>query len=224
MSSPLDQMLDRLRAESARMAGQVQQAVSDAVEAIVRGDVELARHVVAIDRQIDAAEVRVEKTAIDLLSLYQPVAGEFRLALMVVKVNNELERVADCAANVAERVEHLLTDMTQAGEAYRIPDELRELGEVVCDMVRRAVNAFNFGDAGIAEQVIRDDDRADALYAQVMQEALSDMRRTAGHTDRDMAHIMIAKNLERIGDHCTNIAENIVYIKRGQIVRHRQAV
>ena len=224
MASPMQDMFDRLRGQSARMAGLVQRSVADAVEAAVRGDVGLARATVAVDEHIDAVEIDVEKTAIDLLSLYRPAAGEFRLALMVVKVNNELERIADCACNVAERVAPLVADARAAGEAYRLPDDLAALGAAAVDLTRRAVRAYNFSDAAAAEAVIAEDDRVDALYAQVVQDALSDMRRDGGRVDRDFGHAIIAKNLERIGDHCTNVAEDILYICRGQIVRHRHAV
>lgn len=220
----MQMMIDRLRSDSARMAGLVQQSVADAVASLTRGDVELARRVIELDEEIDAAEIEVEKTAIDLLSLFQPAAGEFRLGLMVVKVNNELERVADCAGNVAERVESLVAESEAANEAYRVPADLRELGSVVADLTRKAVRAYNFIDADAADEVIRGDQHADALYVKVLQDALGDMHRPTGRVERDMAYVMIAKNLERIGDHCTNVAEDIVYIERGQIVRHRHAI
>ena len=224
-------MLERLRSETARMAGLVEQAVEDAVTALSRGDLDLARRTVALDEQIDAAEIEVEKTAIDFLSLFHPAAGEFRLALMVIKVNNELERAADCAGNVAERVVALATEAEAAGKTYRVPGELSELGAAVSDLVRRTVRAYNFRDAKAAEAVIVGDAAADALYFRVLQNAMVHLDGSdAGHaTDGlrpgdDLTHVMIAKNLERIGDHCTNVAEDIVYIDRGQIVRHRSAV
>ena len=203
------------------MAGLVQMAVEDAAAALVNGNAALAADVVARDDEIDELEVTVERTAIDLLSLYQPIAGEFRLALMVVKVNNELERIADGAANVAERVPALLAECDDVGEPYRLPGELAELARATAELTRRTIRAFNFVDVPQAQAVIAGDDRVDALYGQVVQSALSDMRRADGRTDRDLQHIMIAKNLERVGDHCTNVAEDIVYIKRGEIVRHR---
>ena len=217
-------LIEKLQAESARMAGHVQQSVADAVEAVSRGDVALARQVIATDDRIDLAEVQIEKRAIDLLSLHQPAAGEFRLVLMIVKVNNELERVADCATNIAERVETLVGDFDAAGEVYRLSPALIEQGRCVAELCRQTVTAFNFADVAAAQQVIDGDDRIDALYASIVQDSLSDMRRESDHVDRDLAQVMVAKNLERIGDHCTNIAEDIVYIKSGRIVRHRNAV
>lgn len=224
MPLPSKDLIEQLRAESARLAGLVQQSVADAVEAAVRGDVRMAQLLVAADERIDTAEVKIEKRAIDLLSLHQPAAGEFRLVLMVIKVNNELERVADCATNIAERIGPLASDLESAGEPYALPPELVELGRAIVELVRQTVRAFNFADVESAEAVIRADDRVDALYAGIVQQSLSDMRRQSAHVNRDLAHVMIAKNLERIGDHCTNIAEDIVYIKSGQIVRHRNAV
>ena len=224
MALLMQNLVDALRTEAARMAGEVHQSVADAVDAVVAGDVRLARNVIAADQRIDAAEIAVEKKALDLLSLYQPAAGIFRLVIMVVKVNNELERMADCATNIAERVAPLSAELEASGEPYRLPPELAELGTSVAESVRTTVRAFNFTDVEAAREVIDGDDRIDALYAGIVQESLSDMRRQSAHVNRDLAHVMIAKNLERIGDHCTNIAEDIVYIHSGRIVRHRNAV
>ncbi len=224
MPLPMMDLIEQLRAEAARMAGLVQQSVVDAVDAVVRGDTRLAQSLIAADERIDSAEVKIEKKAIDLLSLHQPAAGAFRLVLMVIKVNNELERVADCATNIAERVGPLASELEAAGETYALPPDLVDLGQQVVELVRQTVRAFNFAEEESAQAVIRADDRVDALYAGIVQQSLSDMRRESAHVSRDLAHVMIAKNLERIGDHCTNIAEDIVYIKSGQIVRHRNAV
>ena len=224
MPAPSKDLIDELRAEAARMAGLVQQSVADAADAIVSGDERLAQSLIAADDRIDSAEVHIEKKAIDLLSLHQPAAGEFRLVLMVIKVNNELERIADCATNIAERVGPLRSELEGSGESYALPPELVELARSVVELVRQTVRTFNFPDMESAEAVIKADDRVDALYAGIVQQSLSDMRREAAHINRDLAHVMIAKNLERIGDHCTNIAEDVVYLKSGQIVRHRNAV
>ena len=224
MALRIQDLVERLRIESARMAGEVAQSVEDAVEAVTAGDVRLARNVIAADARIDAAELAVEKRALDLLSLYQPAAGDFRLAIMVVKVNNELERIADCAANVAERVGPMVADFRATGEAYRVPAELSELGAMVAEMVRTTVRAFNFADSEAAHRVIAADDAVDALYAGIVQSRVSDMRSQSGHVGRDLDQVMIAKNLERIGDHCTNVAEDVVYIQSGQVLRHRQVV
>ena len=224
MALQMQDLIEQLRAEAARMAGLVQQCVTDAVDAVTRGDTRLAQNLVAADEGIDAAEVLIEKRAIDLLSLHQPAAGEFRLVLMVIKVNNELERVADCAANIAERVAPLVAEMQHAGEPYGLPHELAELGQIVVEQLRQTVRAFNFADVEASREVIAADDRVDAIYAGIVQASLTDMRRESAHVDRDLSQVMIAKNLERIGDHCTNIAEDVIYIHTGRIIRHLHAV
>ena len=124
MPLPMQDLIEKLRAESARMAGLVLQSVTDAVDAVGRGDVRLAQNNIVNDERIDEAEVEIEKRAIDLLSLHQPAAGEFRLVLMVIKVNNELERVADCATNISERVAPLASELEAAGEPYALPPAL----------------------------------------------------------------------------------------------------
>ena len=147
-------LIDQLRAEAARMAGLVQQSVADAADAIVRGDERLAQSLIAADDRIDSAEVHIEKKAIDLLSLHQPAAGEFRLVLMVIKVNNELERIADCATNIAERVGPLKAELEASGDAYLLPPELVELARSVVELVRQTVRTFNFPDMESAEAVM----------------------------------------------------------------------
>ena len=224
MATPVQSRLDDLRAEAARMAGQVTEQMARAVECVYRGDRLLAERVKSSDGPIDEAELDVERHAIDLLNLFRPAAGEFRLVVTIIKVNNDLERIADCAANVAGSVLALIADAEATGEAYEVPDELADLGASVDDLVRQTVSCFNYVDDAKARDVIAADDRVDALYAQIVQDSLSDMRRESGRVNRDLSQIMIAKNLERIGDHCTNIAEDIIYACSGQIVRHRSAV
>ena len=216
--------IDELRADAARLAGQVLQQVGDAVEAYRTGNIELARRVSQSDREIDNAELEIERAAIDLLSLFRPAAGEFRLVITIIKINNDLERIADCASNIAERVRTLRADHDAAHTTYGVPKELAELGLIVTDLVRQTIQTFNYTDPQRARVVIAQDNRIDALYASVVQAQMTDMRADGEHVNRDMAHIMIAKNLERIGDHCTNIAEDIVYATSGEIIRHRSAV
>ena len=224
MTGNMRDLFKALQSDSARMAGHVQQAVSDAAEAIVRGDADRAQAAIDVDDKVDAAELRVEKSAIDLLSLYRPLAGEFRTALMTLKANGELERIADCAGNVAGQVNSLLADAERAGVAYSISSALAGLATATDDIVRRTVRAYNFADPDVAEQVIQGDARIDALYEQVLQESAAELRSPSDRRERQLAFIMAAKNLERIGDHCTNVAEDILYIVRGELVRHRHAV
>jgi phosphate transport system protein len=219
MSRHLIDLLEDLKTRVARMSALVQQIVERAIDALLESDPELARRTILEDERIDDEEVLVEKAAIDLLALHQPAAGDLRLITSVIKANSDLERIADCAVNVAQRVLLL-----PKGDAFEPPDDLRLMCTSVVANLRDAVKAFNLGDIELARQVVRNDDVVDALYHQIVQDMLSRMEQAGYDAGVQLANVMIAKNLERIADHCTNIAEDVIYVQSGQIVRHRHAV
>lgn len=219
MSHHFQTLLDELKQRVARMTCHVQQVVEQAAEAMVRVDVRLAQQVIGSDAAIDEEEVEVEQAALDLLALHQPAAGDLRLITTIIKVNGDFERIADCAVNIAQRVPNLVEDGRQS-----IQDELKLMANSVCGVLRDAVKAFNLGDEQLARHVLLGDDLVDALYHQIVQDTLQSLENQPQRASRELANIMIAKNLERIGDHCTNIAEDIVYVHSGRIVRHRRAV
>ncbi len=219
MSRHLQELLDELKGRLARMSATVQQLVEHAVEAIATTDVRLAQQVVNDDSKVDEEEVRIEKAAIDLLALHQPAAGDLRFITTVIKVNSDLERVADCASNAAQRV----LPLGRAGR-YLAPADLKVMGNTVVSTLRDTIKALNLGDAELARQVLRSDDVVDALYHQILQDMLAKMEADGHDANTDLSNIMIAKNLERIADHCTNIAEDVIYIQSGRIIRHLHAV
>src|SRR5439155_17685082 len=207
MSHHFVDLLEELKSRLARMTAMVQQIVDVSVEAMLSADSTLAQRAIDSDVRIDEEEVRVEKSAIDLLALYQPAAVDLRLITTVIKVNSDFERIADCAVNIAQRV-LLLARL----EAYGAPDDLRLMVSSVTTTLRDTIKAFNFQDDQLARQVCRSDDVVDALYHQIVQDMLSSMETDSQKVNADLAYIMIARNLERIADHCTNIAENVIYV------------
>jgi phosphate transport system protein len=219
MSRHLQDLVADLKSRVARMGASVQQAVELAVEAIFNADAAVAQRVIDLDRKIDDEEVKVEKSAIDLLALHQPAAKDLRLVTSIIKVNSDLERVADCAVNAAQRVIPLAR---QGG--FVPPAELKLMGNTVIGTLRDAIKAFNLADAELARQVLRSDDVVDALYHQIHQDMLARMERNGMDAKVDLSVIMIAKNLERIADHCTNVAEDVIYVQSGRIIRHLHAV
>ena len=231
MSRHLQDHLDELRARVARMSAMVQQVVEQAVEAVFTADARLARRTIDADARIDEEDVRVEKAAIDLLALYHPAAGDLRFVTTVIKVNSELERIADCAVNAAQRVLPLAREAGSNGTAeeatrtdrYEPPADLRLMCNSVVATLRDTIKAFNLNDADLARQVLRSDDVVDALYHQIVQDMLAEMGADGLKAGTDLSNIMIAKNLERIADHCTNIAEDVIYVHTGRIVRHLHA-
>jgi phosphate transport system protein len=219
MSRHLQDLLEDLKGRIARMSAMVQQVVDLAVDAVLNADARLAQRVIDGDNKIDDEEVQVEKAAIDLLALHQPAAGDLRLITTVIKVNSELERIADCAVNAAQRVLPLARD----GD-YAVPPDLKLMCSSVVKTLREAIRAFNQNDVDLARQVLRSDDVVDALYHQIVQDMLAQIESDGRRANADLSNIMIAKNLERIADHCTNIAEDVIYIHTGRIIRHLHAV
>jgi phosphate transport system protein len=219
MSRHLSELLDDLKGRVARMSAMVQSMVEQSVEAVYTVDAKLAQQAVAMDERIDEEEVLVEKAAIDLLALHQPAAGDLRLVTTIIKVNSDLERVADCAVNAAQRVLPLAR-----GGAYQVPRDLKLIGDSVVSILRDAIRAFNLNDAELARHVLRNDDVVDALYHQIVQDQLGEIGQDGQGASTVLSNIMIAKNLERIADHCTNIAEDVIYVHTGRIVRHLHAV
>jgi len=215
MPHHFEDLLDQLREKVARMTASVQQEVEQAVESVINIDIKLARQVVEGDRRIDEEEVQIEKSAIDLLALFQPAASDLRLITTIIKVNGDFERIADCAVNVAQRVPNLAADT-----AYKPPNDLRIMGNTVIALLRDTIKAFNLPDPQLAQHVLKSDDVVDALYHQIVHDMLGMMEAGGQQASLDLSNIMIAKNLERIADHCTNIAENVVYVASGRIIRH----
>jgi phosphate transport system protein len=209
-------LLDELRRRSLRMASAVEDMLQEACECLFQPIETLALRVIARDQELDREEVAVETEVIRLMALYQPVGADLRLLFTITKVTNDLERVADCAVNIAERARHLeLQPIANRSE------ELRELAPLVRRILRNAVQCFSSEDLNAAEQAMRDDNEIDEVYARLVRDMVA---RAPSDTDRIAAYIdvlSVAKNLERIADHATNIAEDVIFLRTGQIVRHQ---
>lgn len=211
-------LLDELRRRSLRMASEVEDMVHEACEAVFHADRPLALRVIRRDEEVDAAEVEVEAEVIRLLALYQPVGIDLRLLCAILKVNANLERVADCAVNIAERAKHGELQGVAQGSA-----ELKELCPVVRQVLRNAVQAYAQDDARGAAQVMAQDSAPDALYQQIVRSIVGNAEEAGRHIAAHLDLLSVAKNLERIADHATNIAEDVIYLSTGRIVRHQHA-
>lgn len=208
--------LDTLKGRLARMSALVQQVVEQTVDSVFSGNEALADQIVASDNRVDDEEVEIEKLAVNLLALHQPTAIDLRLITTIIKVNSDLERIADCAVNCAQRV----TQLTRETD-YRPPADLKQMGNAVVALLRDALAAMNLGDDQLARKVVRGDTAIDTLYAGIVQDMLAGMGNgNPAEAEVRFANIMIAKNFERIGDHCTNIAEDVIYVFTGNIIRH----
>ncbi|MGD8454031.1 MAG: phosphate signaling complex protein PhoU [Phycisphaerae bacterium] len=210
-------LLDQLRRRSLRMASQVEDMLHESSEVLFSADEAIARRVMARDQEIDEEEVAVEAEVIRLLALYQPVGSDLRLLTTILKVTNDLERVADCTVNIAERAQHL-----EVQELARENEYLKRLAPLVRRALRNAVQAYSSENADAAREVIERDVAIDALYAQIVRHVVATAPKTPEHIAAHIDLLSVAKNLERIADHATNIAEDVVYLITGAIVRHRQ--
>jgi len=219
MSSRFFDLLEDLRGRVSRISSLVQQSVDQSTQALLAVDSKIAQSVIDLDVRIDEEEVCVEKAAIDLLALHQPAASDLRLITTIIKVNSDYERIADCAVNIAQRIIPLARS-----NSYQPPADLRVMAASVCSTLREAIRAFNLVDEELARLVLRSDDVVDALYHQIVQDMLGMMETDGQRANADLSNIMIAKNLERIGDHCTNIAEDVIYVHTGRIIRHLHVV
>lgn len=216
MTAHFVDLLDELRRRSLRMASLVEDMLDEACEAVAHADDTLGRRVCARDSDVDREEVEVEAEVIRLLALYQPVGADLRLLCAVLKVNNDLERIADCAVNIAERARHL--------EAGVLPEQLAliaQMGPIVKRMLRDAVQAYGAQDSDGATRVFAEEDVVDALYGQLVRSVVAQTSRLAERMASLLDVLSVAKNLERIADHATNIAEDVVFLCTGEIVRHR---
>ncbi|MBK9127874.1 MAG: phosphate signaling complex protein PhoU [Phycisphaerales bacterium] len=216
MTAHFVSLLEELTRRSLRMAAQVEDILAEACETIFDASEALALRVIRRDHEVDQAEVEVESEVIRLLALYQPVGVDLRLLCTILKVNNNLERVADCAVNVAERARHGQLQLVARESA-----ELKQLCPVVRQALRDAVQAYAQDDAALARSVATQDNAIDALYGQIIRDVVAHPERTAANMAAYLDLLSVAKNLERIADHATNIAEDVIYLATGKIVRHQ---
>jgi phosphate transport system protein len=208
-----DQEITHLTRKILEMGGLVEVQVSRAIEALVTGNVELADQVVERDDAVDTLEEEIDQFAIRMLATRQPVAVDLRLIAMAMKISNDLERIGDYAAKgIASRCHRLAKEPARVRPLHAIP----RMGELVQGMVKDALDAYVQRDADKAVTVWRRDDEIDMMYDGLVRELLTYMMEDTRNISACIDLMFIAKNLERMGDHTTNICEKIHYIEHGE--------
>jgi phosphate transport system protein len=210
------QQLAELKDKLLAMAALSQQALEFSVEAYLGRDMALCNHVLEIEEAINAAETTVDEMAYDLLAKEQPMAIDLRFILSVIKINGDLERIGDQAANIAERAQ-LMKDTP----AISLPVDIQEMGDKTGVMIRTAIQSLLEADPRMAESVLTMDDEVDEMNRVVQAELVESMQRHPEHSIQSLNAILISRNLERAGDHATNIAEDVIFWLRGSDVRHK---
>lgn len=210
-----DEELADLKTKLVRMAGLTEDQIDKALTALVMRDSTLARQVIERDRQVNTLDVEIDEECIRLLALHQPAARDLRLVTTAMKISTELERISDLAENISERAIEL-NEEPQLKPYIDIP----MMGKMARAMVKESIDAFVKDDSTIARKVLTDDDFVDDLMEQIFRELLSFMIEDTRTITRAIRLSFIAKYLERIADHATNIAELVVYLVEGKIIRH----
>ncbi len=207
--------LEELKGKLLRMAGLAEQAVDRAVAAYAARDPRQCELVFAGEPAINACEREIDEVALDLLAMQQPMAVDLRFILAVIKINADLERVGDQAVNIVQRVQAMLE--TAGGE---LPVDVPVMGQTASKMIHNALQAFVFADAASAEQVLTMDDEVDRMNREIEARMLDVIQKNPAAGHQALETLLIARNLERVADHATNIAEDVIFWLRGADVRH----
>lgn len=215
MRSRFHQELDELRARLLRMGGLAEQAVDRACQAYIDRDLKRCHMVLEGETQINLVEREIDEMSFDLLAMQQPMAVDLRFILAVSKINADLERVGDQAVNIAERV----MDMVELPKVD-LPVDIPRMATAVSAMVRRALESFIEGKAELAQAVLEMDNVVDRMKNDAFITLVKAMNERPDITRQALDALLIARNLERVADHATNIAEDVIFWVRGADVRH----
>jgi phosphate transport system protein len=215
MHRQFEHELEEIKLGILSMAGLVEKCLDDIATALTNQDSELAEAVIAMDEEIDHREVEIDRLATEFIARHQPTATDLRFVIVAIKLGPELERIADNAVNVAERVLH----MSKYPLVKPLIDLPRMLG-LAHAMVSDSIAAYVTRDARAARQIIRRDDEVDSLYMQIFRELLTYMIEDPKTISRAIDLILVARFIERIADQATNIAEEVVYLVEARPIRH----
>ncbi len=211
----LQREIESVKRKLLALCAVVEKNVAVATKAIAEQNEELAQAVMAEDTRIDRMEVELEEDCLKILALYQPVAVDLRALVAVLKINNDLERIGDLAVNVAERAHYLASR-----PALPEPFDFDLMAGKVRAMLRNAVDAFVEGKSRVAHEVCEADDEVDAIN-RAMYKSVETMLAKDGADANTLIHLLsVSRDLERMADHATNIAEDVIYMITGEIVRH----
>ena len=212
----LKKELETVRKQLLSLGAMVEDRFRQAVKAIEKGELSLCEAIVSSDYEVDDMEVEIEEECLKVLALHQPVAGDLRFLIVVIKINNDLERIADLAVNIAERVRRI-----QGFNYAHFIDDYTEMADMTGKMLKMCLDAFVNQDTNLAEQVLKMDFEVDEMKNRFYDRIKAEMMKEPEKTGKFINMLLISRHLERMADHATNIAEEVIYMKKGEIVRHR---
>jgi phosphate transport system protein len=213
----LTKEVDRLKKMLLALSAAVEDSVRKSVVCVEESDAKLAAQVVEADNDIDTAEVELEEECLKVLALHQPVAIDLRYIIAILKINNDIERIGDLAVNIAQRAQDL-----ESRPGREVPSTIPEMAEKVRAMLRNSLDALVGFDSARAKEVLTLDDEVDALHRSMYARLDRLIKEGGTKAALFVPYLSISRNLERIADSATNIAEDVIYLVDGAIVRHRR--
>jgi phosphate transport system protein len=219
MSKHLERDLEKLHRQLLTLFGTVEQMVDNAARALCERRLDLVDTVTLTDKQVNEADVLIEEDCLKILALHQPVAADLRRILTVLKINTDLERIGDLAKNIVERAEGL-----HQFPYFPVPEQLAAMARQAMQMVRMAIDSFVNSDTRLAKKVIHCDSSVDKSNREVILELQALMMSDPTLIEPAMHCFSASRHIERIADHAENIAEDVVYLVDGDIVRHKHGM
>lgn len=215
MSVHLQRELEDLRGSLLSLSGMVEESLARAVRALKNSDPVLSQEVIDHDQVVDSIEVELEEKCLKILALYQPVAVDLRFVIATLKINNDLERVADLAVNIAERARYL-----SGKDPIEVPFDFDSMAKKTRKMLKQSLDSVVKMDAHLAEEVCKLDEEVDDMNRQMYKTVYAEVKKNPNKVKQLIHYLSVSRNLERIADYATNICEDVIYMTEGSIVRH----
>jgi phosphate transport system protein len=215
MAKHFERQIARLKDQIVALGNLVENGVCSAIQAFIEHNSALAEEVIEGDRKIDRLEVDMEEECLKILALYQPVAIDLRFIIAVLKMNNDLERIGDLAANIARRVEEM-----EEKQSIEVPPEVHTMSKKVKEMLQEALSSLIYMKAGTAHGVMAADKEVNDLHHFMFKWATAELNKNPAAAEEIVRILSVSRHLERIADLASNIAEDVVYMLDGEIVRH----
>jgi phosphate transport system protein len=210
--------LEKLKLAVLSVSALAEEQLQLSVQALTERDEDLARSVAQRDLELDQREVEIEEECLKVLALHQPVAADLRFVVAILKINNDLERIGDLAVNIAHKAGWL-----SRMSPLEMPCDLAQMGADTQQMLADSLDSLVNADVGLAHQVCARDASIDAMKRQIRRAAIQRVREEPDRVEAVLTLLAAVRNLERIADHATNIAEDVIYMTEGRIVRHNRA-
>ncbi len=215
MQRHFDVELDELKEKVSAMGRTVEEQLEGAIGSLLNRDADKAREIIARDHQVNAMEVAIDEECIRLIALYQPEARDLRFIITAMKIITDLERMSDLASNVCERVIELKEELP-----YPIPPAIPQMGEIAREMLLSALTAFITRDTKLALDVCRRDEEVNVIHRELIRSIVTGLAHDPDRVSPAVRILFMSRSLERFADHVTNVAEIIVYLVEGKVIRH----